>query len=310
VESFCHKPVLIEEVLAALEPKAGENYLDGTVGGGGHAEGILNVSAPDGRLYGCDRDGTAVEWAKRRLARFTGRYEIRRGVFADLPDWVPQHSCAGGLVDLGTSSPQLDEASRGFSFQQEGPLDMRMDDRQALTAMELVNVEPREELARMFAELGGERQAGRIASAIERERNTSPLRTTTQLAALVERVMPRRGARIHPATRVFQALRMAVNDELGNLVRGLGAIWILLRPGGRLAVITFHSLEDRIVKEFGREKVRDYTFPGEVDVPELREPVAPQAKWLSRKAILPSDTEIRHNPRSRSAQLRVLEKLT
>ena len=134
MENFCHQPVLIDEVLGALEPRSGESYLDGTIGGGGHAERILNASAPNGRLYGCDRDGAAVEWANRRLARFTGRFEIRRGAFAELGEWVLAESCLGALLDLGVSSPQLDEAERGFSFQREGPLDMRMDDRQALTA--------------------------------------------------------------------------------------------------------------------------------------------------------------------------------
>jgi 16S rRNA (cytosine1402-N4)-methyltransferase len=309
VENFYHKPVLVTEVLEGLRPRTGSVYADGTIGGGGHAEAILKATAPDGWLYGCDRDEVAVSRAGERLAPFAGRFEMRRGAFEELASWVPASSCDGVLLDLGVSSPQLDVAERGFSFQQEGPLDMRMDNRQSLTAARLVNETGAEELTRLFWTFGGERQAGRIARAIERERRQGPIQTTRQLAELIERVVPRRGARVHPATRVFQALRMAVNDELGNLSRGLDAVWSLLKAGGRLAVITFHSLEDRMVKEFGRSKVRDYTFPGEVDIPELRQPVAPQAQWLSRKAVTPSEQEQRENPRSRSAQLRVLERI-
>jgi 16S rRNA (cytosine1402-N4)-methyltransferase len=173
----------------------------------------------------------------------------------------------------------------------------------------LVNEASMGDLARWFRELAGEPQAVRLARAIDQARKVAPIRTTRQLAGIIERTAPRRGARIHPATRVFQALRMVVNDELGALERGLKAVWPLLKRGGRLAVITFHSLEDRKVKEFGRERVRDYVVPGEVDVPELRQPAIPQAVWVSRKAIQPSDDEIADNPRSRSAQLRVLERI-
>jgi 16S rRNA (cytosine1402-N4)-methyltransferase len=215
----------------------------------------------------------------------------------------------GVLLDLGVSSPQLDQAERGFSFQQDGPLDMRMDQRQSLTAAQLVNESSAEELARLFRDLGGEPHAHRIARAIERERRSSPFRRTKVLADLIERVAPRRGARVHPATRVFQALRIEVNDELGALRHGLKGVWTLLRPGGRLAVITFHSLEDRVVKDFGRSLARDYTVEGEVDVPELRRPKAAEARWLTRRAIHPSAQERSENPRSRSAQLRLLEKV-
>jgi 16S rRNA (cytosine1402-N4)-methyltransferase len=212
-------------------------------------------------------------------------------------------------LDLGVSSPQLDRAERGFSFQQDGPLDMRMDDRQTLTAADLVNGESAERLATIFWEYGDERESRRIARAIVHDREQRTFSTTRQLAELMERINPRAGKKAHPATKIFQALRIAVNDEIGSLKRGLAGVVTLLRPGGRLAVITFHSLEDRVVKEFGRERSRDYVYQGEVDVPELRTPVVPELKWVSRKAILPGESELSENPRARSGQLRVMERI-
>ncbi len=306
--NFVHKPVLMAEVLAALQPRDGGRYADGTVGGAGHAAALLAASSPTGWLSGCDRDGVAVEVANARLAEFAGRFEIRRGNFFELADWVEAGSCDGVLLDLGVSSPQLDSAERGFSFQQDGPLDMRMDARQKLTAATLVNTASAEELAKIFWEYGDERDSRRFAKAMVLDRETRKFGTTRQLAELIERLSPRRG-KTHPATRVFQALRIAVNDEIGSLKRGLDAAMKILRPGGRLAVITFHSLEDRLVKDFGRAHTLDYTFPGGVDVPELRVPRDPDLKWVNRKAILPSEAEQAENPRSRSAQLRVLEKV-
>ena len=290
------------EVLNALKPAPGGRYADGTLGGAGHAASILAASSPTGWLFGSDRDGVAVEVAKKRLAeKFAGRFELRRGNFSELADWVPAGGCDGVLLDLGVSSPQLDTAERGFSFQQNGPLDMRMDDRQPLTAADLVNGDSAEALARIFWEYGDERDSRRFAKAIVHDRALKKFETTKQLADLIERLAPRAGKKAHPATKVFQALRIAVNDEIGSLKRGLDGAVKILKPGGRLAVITFHSLEDRVVKEFGRERTRDYTFSGPVDVPEL--------KWVSRKAILPGDEELKANPRARSAQLRVLEKI-
>ena len=306
---FVHKPVMVAEVTAALRPRSGGRYVDGTVGGGGHAAAILAASSPTGWLSGCDRDGSAVEAAQRRLAEFAGRVDIRQGNFADLAGWLPADSCDGVLLDLGVSSPQLDLAERGFSFQQDGPLDMRMDRRQPLTAAGLVNAAGAEELAKIFWELGGERESRRFARAIVHDREACPFETTRQLAELIERLSPRHGRKTHPATKVFQALRLAVNDEMGSLKRGLAAVLTVLKPGGRLAVITFHSLEDRVVKEFGRARAQDYTFTGGVDVPELREPRAPELKWITRKAVKPGETEAAENPRSRSAQLRVMEKM-
>jgi 16S rRNA (cytosine1402-N4)-methyltransferase len=297
------------EVLAALKPRPGARYADGTLGGAGHAASILAASSPTGWLSGCDRDGVAVEAAKKRLAeQFAGRYEIRRGNFSELADWLPAASCAGVLLDLGVSSPQLDLAERGFSFQNDGPLDMRMDDSQKLTAADLVNDLGADELANIFWEFGDERDSRRLARAMVHDRALRKFTTTRQLAELLERISPRNGKKSHPATKVFQALRIAVNDEIGSLKRGLAAAVKILAPGGRLAVITFHSLEDRVVKAFGRETTRDYTFPGDVDVPEQRTPIVPVLKWVSRKAILPGGIELKENPRARSAQLRVLEK--
>ena len=298
------------EVLTALQPAPGGRYADGTLGGAGHAASLLTASSPTGWLYGCDRDGAAIEAAGARLSgEFAGRFEIRRGNFAELADWVPAGVCAGVLLDLGVSSPQLDSAGRGFSFQQDGPLDMRMDDRESRTAADVVNDTGVEELAGIFWELGGERESRRFARAIVHDRAQRRFGSTRQLAELIERLSPRQGRKAHPATKVFQALRIAVNDEIGALKRGLAAAVKILRPGGRLAVITFHSLEDRVVKEFGREQARDYTFDGPVDVPELRRPCAPVLQWVSRRAILPGAADLRDNPRSRSAQLRVMEKI-
>ncbi len=297
------------EVLGALKPRPDGRYADGTIGGAGHAAQLLAASSPTGWLSGCDRDGVAVETAQKRLAEsFAGRFEIRRGNFSEIAGWVEVGSCDGVLLDLGVSSPQLDRAERGFSFMNDGPLDMRMDDRQPLTAADLVNGESAEEIARIFWELGDERDSRRFAKAIVHDRALRKFTTTRQLADLIERLAPRHGKKSHPATKVFQALRIAVNDEIGSLKRGLAAAVKILKPGGRLAVITFHSLEDRVVKEFGRERTRDYTFRGEVDVPELRTPRVPELKWVSRKAVLPGEDELRENPRARSAQLRVLEK--
>jgi len=309
VPDFVHKPVMVAEVLAALKPKPGGRYADGTVGGAGHAAAILAASSPTGWLSGCDRDGAAVEAASRRLAEFAGRFEIRRGNFAELAGWVPAESCDGVLLDLGVSSPQLDVAERGFSFQQAGPLDMRMDTRQPVTAAELVNTAAEQELARIFWEWGGERDSRRFAKAIVRDRAEKRFETTRQLAGLIERISPRHGKKTHPATKVFQALRIAVNDEIGSLERGLAGAMKILKSGGRLAVITFHSLEDRVVKEFGRARARDYTFTGRVDVPELREPRMPEARLVTRRAVSPGEAELAENPRSRSAQLRVIEKI-
>lgn len=306
---FVHQPVMVAEVLEALRPRAGGRYVDGTLGGSSHAAEILRASSPDGWLYGCDRDPAAVEAARERLSEFTGRFEVRQGNFSELAEWIGQRSCDGMLLDLGVSSPQLDRPERGFSFQQDGPLDMRMDPGQPATAADLVNELSETELSRIFWELGDEPESRRYARGIVQERRQGRFETTGQLARLIERLTPRRGSRTHPATRVFQALRMTTNNEVESLKSGLAAAWAVLKPTGRMAIITFHSVEDRIVKEFGREKARDYTVRGEVDLPDFRDPRAPEGRLVTRKPLVAGEVETSANPRARSAKLRVIEKL-
>jgi len=308
MSAYFHKSVLTAEIVAALRPRAGGCYVDGTVGGGGHSEALLRASAPTGRLFGCDRDGAAVEATRARLAEFEGRFEIRQGSFAGLDQWIEAGSCDGVVLDLGVSSAQLDSPERGFSLQGDGPLDMRMDPAQELTAAALLQQTGVGELARIFWEYGGEANSRRIARAIERERETRALQRTRQLAELVERVSPRGGRKIHPATKVFQALRIEVNDEMGHLQRGLEAAVKILKSGGRLAAISFHGLEDRVLKKFGGRLSRDYEAD-EPDVPELRRPRPAILRWVQRKAIVPGAAELSDNPRSRSAQCRVMEKM-
>lgn len=308
---FSHQPVMLAEVLAALRPRSGGRYYDGCCGGAGHSVAILEASGPTGFLYACDQDGDAVAAATEDLAGYAGRFELRQMNFSGAVNWVPRGSCDGALLDLGVSSHQLDTAERGFSFQADGPLDMRMDRRRSRTAADLVNEQPPAELAKIFWEYGDERDSRRIARAIGEERAMYRIESTRQLATLVARVCPRGGRRVHPATRVFQALRIAVNDELGALPRGLSGAMEILKLGGRLAVITFHSLEDRAVKDFMRTECRDYDLPPGTteDLPHLRIPRAPRAVLVERKPLKPSAREIEVNPRSRSAQLRVMEKL-
>ena len=303
VEHFNHIPVLLGEVLDALRPTSGGMYVDGTLGAGGHAEAILNQSLPSGRLAGCDRDEVAVEAASTRLAPFGSQAECRVGACSELLDWIPPCSVDGVLMDLGVSSPQLDRPERGFSFQQDGQLDMRMSHSQELTAATVVNEWGEEELIRIIRDLGGERQARRIVQAVIRAR---PLKSTLDLVRVIQSVKARRG-RLHPATKVFQAIRMAVNDELGELKRALPVAASLLKPGGRLAVISFHSAEARSVKQFGQEQVRPYDVDGEIDRPEFRRSRVPRMRWVAKRAVKPGDTELMANPRARSAQLRVLE---
>jgi len=306
---YIHRPVMLKEVLAALTPRSGGKYFDGTLGGAGHARAILEASAPDGFLYGCDLDPRAIEEAKRRLADFEGRWEIRQGNYDQMDKWVPEGSCDGVLLDLGVSSYLLEDAERGFSFGRDGPLDMRMNPDSGLTAADVVNNFTQEELEEIFRNLGDVEDAGKIAREIVNARRVGGIVSTLQLAKLVERVAGRCKKDIHPATQVFMALRIYVNDEYGAIKRGLEAALKILKPGGRLAVITFHSGEDRIVKNFGREKSRNYEVIGEVDLPEFRKPCEPKLKIVYRKPVVPDAGEIRENPRARSAKLRVFEKI-
>ena len=292
-----HEPVLLEEVMATLAPQAGGTYVDGTVNGGGHAAGLLQRSAPDGRLLAIDVDGQALETARGTLADYGSRVSLVQGSFTDLGSIAEKHGfypADGVLLDLGVSMTQLSNPQRGFSFQLEGPLDMRLDPERGTTAAELVNTLPESELADLLYEYGEERRSRRIARAIVRSR---PLRTTTELANLVARAIGRRG-RIHPATRTFQALRIAVNDELEVLARGLRQAVDILAPGGRLAVIAFHSLEDRIVKHYFRR------LAGEEEGVS-----GPVLQLLTRKPVRPSAAERGRNRASRSAKLRAVERL-
>lgn len=301
-----HVPVLFQEVMYWLRPEPGRSYIDATVGLGGHAQGILERSAPDGRLLALDVDAQALELARQRLAGFGSRVVLVQGQYADLAEIAEEHGfsqVAGILLDLGVSSLQLDDPSRGFSFQEDGPLDMRLSRDTRLTAAEIVNTWPERELARILYEYGEERHARRVARAICAGR---PWRSTLQLAREVARVVGYSG-RIHPATRTFQALRIAVNDELGALERVLPQTLELLAPGGRLVVISFHSLEDRLVKQFMVRESRDCLCP-----PGLPACVCGHVARLVRltaKPVRASPEEVARNPRSRSARLRVAERL-
>jgi 16S rRNA (cytosine1402-N4)-methyltransferase len=277
----------------------------------GHAAAILDRSSPSGWLFGCDRDAEAIEAAREHLAPYAGRFELRQGNFAQIAGWVEPAGWDGAVLDLGVSSPQLDRVERGFSFQADGPLDMRMDRTQTLTAADVIATKPVEELARIFWELGGEREARRLARIVDQERQRHPIRNTGHLAQLIEMAKPRRGDRLHPATKIFEALRIVVNDELGSLQQGLQALWTRLKAGGRLVVISFHSVEDRVVKHFGRARSRDYILPEgvDVDVPAMRQPHSPELRLVTKKPLKPGAEEVAANPRSRSAQLRTFEKL-
>ncbi|APG25354.1 MULTISPECIES: 16S rRNA (cytosine(1402)-N(4))-methyltransferase RsmH [Syntrophotalea] len=311
-EDFQHSSVMPKEALECLAPRPGEVFVDGTVGGGGHARLILEATAPDGRLIGLDRDREALAAAGRGLATFGDRVLLRHGNFADIDRVLEELGVDvvdGILLDLGVSSFQLDTARRGFSFQTDAPLDMRMDTSGGTTAADAVNFLPPEELARIFRDYGEERHARRIARRIEKVRAEAPLLTTRELAELVRDAVPggRVPARIHPATRVFQALRIYVNAELDSLRDGLRRAMAVLRPGGRLVVISFHSLEDRIVKQFFRAAVQTCTCPPGLPVCVCGR--KPEAVLLTRKGLRATDLEVATNPRARSAVLRAIRRL-
>jgi 16S rRNA (cytosine1402-N4)-methyltransferase len=284
-----HVPVLLAETLELLAVRPGGLWVDGTVGLGGHAAAVLRASSPDGRLLGLDRDGETLEQAREALAAFAGRVRLEQADYREIGACLGDERADGILLDLGISSAQLDAAERGFSFQVEGPLDMRMDRSGGPTAADLVNRTPERALADLIFELGEEPASRRIARAIVRARQVEPIRTTTRLAEIVRRAAPRsRRPGLHPATRTFQALRIRVNQELVGLPEALERAARCLRPGGRLVVIAFHSLEDRAAKE------------------AFRALGTSGFRILTRKPLRPCEAEVRANPRARSARLRAV----
>ena len=311
IETTHHVPVLLTEVLAALAPRDGGRYLDATFGGGGHASAILEASSPDGRLLGLDRDPAAIERGRARLSAFGERHRLVRTAFDRLDEAARAagfEAFDGILFDLGFSSDQLDDPARGLSFRGDGPLDMRLDPDQPETASDLVNRLEVDALANLIYRFGEEPASRRIARAIVDAR---PVEGTAQLAELIARAAgsrPQRGRRhIHPATRTFQALRIAVNDELGLLERGLDKALALLAPGGRIAVISFHSLEDRIVKRRFQDGARACICPPELPICACSGRA--RLRLLGRKPTEPGDVELGMNPRARSARLRAAERL-
>jgi 16S rRNA (cytosine1402-N4)-methyltransferase len=302
---------MLDEVLAYLAPRDGGVYCDATVGGGGHAERILEASSPSGRIIGIDRDPNALSAARARLARFGDRATFIHGTFADastLLEAAGVPAVDGLLVDLGVSSPQLDHPERGFSFQKEGPLDMRMDPTTGESAAELIAHLPVDDLAVLLRNFGEERYARRIARAIKDAYARGDLQTTTRLAEVIARTIPTRERHKDPATRTFQALRIAVNDELSQLDRLLASFPILLRPGGRFVVISFHSLEDVRVKHRFRELARVSGLPPDLAV-QLGERHQAEVQILTRKPVVATADEVAQNPRARSAKLRAAERL-
>jgi 16S rRNA (cytosine1402-N4)-methyltransferase len=309
-----HLPVLAEEVLAMLAPRFGSLQIDATLGGGGHTERILEATNPDGRLLGLDADPAAIDRVDRRLRPAYGdRLVLRQANFRELAEVAPAAGFGavdGTLLDLGLSSFQLADTERGFGFRAGGPLDMRFDPGRGVPAAELLASLDADELTALFRRYGEEPKAGRIARAIIDARRETPVETAEELAALVERILPpnpRQPRRTHPATRVFQALRIAVNEELEALEAGLAAAVDLLRPGGRLVVLSYHSLEDRIVKRFLAAERRGCVCPPELPVCVCGR--NPRLRLLTRKSVTPTPEEVAANPRSRSARMRAAERL-
>jgi 16S rRNA (cytosine1402-N4)-methyltransferase len=301
-----HRPVLATEAIELLAPRAGSLIVDGTCGGGGHTEAILRTGAD---VLALDQDPDAIEFASARLTSFAGRVTFRRANFrvaGAVLDRLGIAQIGGAILDLGVSSRQLENAERGFSLVRNGPLDMRMDPRQELTAAEVINHYTEEDLTRLFRELGEEPAARRLATQLVKARKESPFRETLALANAIEKIVGRHGRR-HPATHVFQALRMEVNDELGALAEGLRVLTSRLEPGSRIAVITFHSLEDRIVKNLFRDRSREWLDRPEWPEPRRNPEFALQV--VTSKPVEADAAEQRANPRSRSAKLRVVERI-
>jgi len=308
-----HRPVLAEEVMKMLAPRPGSLHVDCTVGGGGHTERILEAASPDGRVLGLDADPAAIARVGERLARFGDRLVLRQANFRSLAEVAPGagfDAVDGILLDLGLSSFQLADAGRGFGFRAGGPLDMRFDPSRGEPASALLARLDEGALAECLRRFGEEPHARRIARAIVEGRRGEPIETAEQLASVVERAVPRRPGprgRIHPATRVFQALRIAVNGELDALAAVLAASLDLLRPGGRLVVLSYHSLEDRIVKRFVAAERRGCTCPPAFPICVCGR--APRLRSVGHQPVVPSDAEVAANPRSRSARLRTAERL-
>lgn len=310
-QAFGHKPVLLEECLTALNIKPDGIYVDGTLGRAGHSLEIVKKLTGNGRLICLDRDETAIEAAKIRLADYLDRVTLVHSNFSRIAEVLHELDIPGVdgmLFDLGVSSPQLDEAQRGFSYMHDAPLDMRMDRTAALTARDVVNDWSYEDLRRILFEYGEERYAPAIAKRICQHREQKPIETTLELADIIRSAMPASALREkqHPAKRSFQAIRIAVNDELGELPPMLDAAEKNLKPGGRLAVITFHSLEDRIVKKKLQELAQGCICPPEFPVCVCGR--KPKVKLITRKPIVSGEEELAENPRARSAKLRVAEK--
>lgn len=306
IPATTHVPVMLHEIVRLLVLQPAGLYVDGTAGGGGHSLALLEASSPDGRVLSLDADPVAVARTRQRLARFGQRSLVVQANFRDLDAVARQagfDAVDGILLDLGLSSDQLADEARGFSLMENGPLDMRFNPELPVTAADLINELEEAELADLIYRYGEERQSRRIARAIV---NSRPLYTSAELRAVIERTLGRKG-KIHPATRTFQALRIAVNDELGVLVDVLPKTLQLMRPGGRLVVVSFHSLEDRIVKQFMRVESMDCICPPEVLVCSCDHRAA--VRVITRKPLRPSSEELARNPRSRSARLRAAERL-
>lgn len=308
--SFHHIPVMVDEVIELLAPKRGGIYVDCTLGAAGHTRAILD-SSPDARVIGIDQDPAALAESSKALAGYGGRVKLVRGNFRRLSNFLDSlgiQAVDGVLFDLGVSSPQFDEAERGFSYRYDAPLDMRMDPDLPVTARDIVNTASLEELTRIIREYGEERWASRIAMFIVERRRTAPIQTTGELAELIKDAIPAAARREggHPARRTFQALRIAVNDELAGLEEGLRAAIDRLAPGGRVAVISFHSLEDRIVKRVLREYATGCTCPPSLPVCVCGK--RPVLEILTKGPVTPSEAELARNPRARSAKLRAARK--
>lgn len=310
--AFHHIPVLFDEVMTWMQPRSGGVYCDGTLGGGGHSSGILERAGASATLYGIDRDENAIAAATQRLSSFAGFHALH-GNFHDASSLLKAAGAPaldGALLDLGVSSPQLDNAERGFSYHENAFLDMRMDTTRGVTASELLNTASEQEICRIIRDYGEEKWAARIAHMIVEHRAQKPLETTFDLVHAVDAAIPkavRRKDDGHPARRTFQAVRIAVNDELDPLDAALCDLVDCLKPGGRLLVITFHSLEDRVVKRCFQRLANPCTCPPSFPVCVCGK--KPRVKVLGKGAIAPSDAEVEQNPRARSAKLRVCEKL-